>query len=195
MPTPLLLAADPVVFGQSALPWITLAILVALAGCMVLLNALLNQVKQVDERLGKLDLLKDLETTLNKVVERQGDLDLRRLEHALIDIRDGQKRQEERLIGILEASARAEQLGDAALPAPGSPAAALADRAISRLLAMGYERVELLTPLAEIAEIVENGGDLDVEARRGGAYHKGRLVVSDGRITDVKLRDSYRGFP
>jgi hypothetical protein len=72
----------------------------------------------------------------------------------------------------------------------------LGERITTRLLAMGFERIEVLTPLEQLEHLQAGGeGEVLVEARRAGAHHKGRVLVKDGAICDVKLRDSYEAFP
>jgi hypothetical protein len=75
------------------------------------------------------------------------------------------------------------------------PASTLAERVTTRMLALGYERVELLTPLDELERLGTQDGELVVEARKGGSSHKGRVSVRGGAIVDVKLRPTYESFP
>ena len=76
-------------------------------------------------------------------------------------------------------------------------AASLADRVVTRLLALGYERVQLVTPFAKIAELLEGAGDgeVTVEARRDGAACKGKILVKRGAIADVQMQSAYSTFP
>jgi len=187
---------------------------VALTGAACLLLAatttalwlILAGLKRMERRLSHLDRLAEIEGALRKFQEEHGALDLRRLEHVLIDIRDGQKRVEDRTLAVLEAARAAEYApGALEVSAPASGAAAgaasataLADRIVTRLLALGYERVQLVTPLATVAEFLQSAagdGDVSVEARRDGAACKGRILVRRGAIADVQLQSAYSTFP
>src|SRR5688572_2799322 len=75
--------------------WIGAAILLGLGTLAYLLHVLHVQARRIERDLGKLDSLGKLSTTLDKMVEGQQALELRRVEHVLIDIRDGQRRLEE----------------------------------------------------------------------------------------------------
>ena len=70
----------------------------------------------------------------------------------------------------------------------------LAERVTDRLLALGYDRIEFITAPEEL-ELDGGEGEVRIEARRGGAPHKGRVTVRDGKIVDVQLRSSYEIFP
>ena len=188
--------AAPLADGSSTavlLP-VGLGLLAVAGGCLFVLFHLLARARQLDERLGRLDLLRKLDGSLQRMIETQQDLDLRRLEHVLIDIRDGQKRVEERLLAVLEAKSKGEPWPQTE-GSPKAGGAALADRVVSRLLALGYERIDLLTPAEEVAALTEGDGEILVEARRSGAPHKGKVVVHEGGIADVQVRASYEMFP
>jgi hypothetical protein len=101
-----------------------------------------------------------------------------------VDIRDGGRRLEERWLAAAE---RPEGHGDRGLP--------LVERIRARLLSLGFERIEILTPSEYHAGILESGGDVLVEARRSGASYKGKVRVEDGLITEAKLRPSHAIFP
>ena len=107
------------------------------------------------------------------------------------DISD-RKRSEERIAQALEAREHEPSVE----AAPGAPAPArLPERVINRLVALGYERIELLTPAAEFEALVEGEGEIRVEARRSGATYKGRVLVNQGAIVEVALRPPYEIFP
>lgn len=162
--------------------------LVAMGGLLVYLTARLRRQTEALEGLARLEAIEGL---LRQVAGRGEELDLRRLEHVLIDLRDGQRRLEERLVRLLEAPA-AEGPAPAGAPRPTS----LSERVATRLLSMGYERIEVLTPLEDLEALeFADEGEVIVEARRGGALHKGRVLVKDGAICDVRLRSSYEIFP
>ncbi len=179
-----------------------LGILVAAVGVLLALFNLIGRLRQVDERLARLNSLKAIEGDLRSMVEGQGKLDLRRLEHVLIDIRDGQRRVEERTLAVLEAGTQQREAPTSAAtegrpPSPGTKQGgpALADRIVTRLLALGYERVELITPAEELSRLGTHDGDALVEARRHGAMHKGKVAICDGVIADIQLRAAYELFP
>ena len=181
---------------------------IALSVCAILLGAcaaavwvLVVRLGKVEKQLAGIDRLEEIQKTLQKFQEDASALDLRRVEHALIDIRDGQKRVEDRTLAVLEAAQGGPRTPGALAPAGaaagGSTGTALADRIVTRLLALGYERIQLVTPMARIAELAGGAadGDISVEARRDGAACKGRILVSKGAIADVQIQSAYSIFP
>jgi hypothetical protein len=150
--------------------------------------------KRVEAKLARLDRLDDLARDVARIAQGGGDLDLRRLEHVLIDIRDGQKRVEDRLIAVVE-SAAATKGGSSALALHSGGANALTDRVVTRLLALGYERVQIVTPNTDVVRMVDGDGDIVIEARRDGALCKGRVSVRRGVLTDVQIQAAYSAFP
>ena len=182
--------------------WAAVAVLVATISVALAAWMIHARVKAFERRLASLERLEELKAALDRIVASHADLDLRRLEHVLIDVRDGQRRLEDRLLAVVEAgrAERAPLEGARALVAsggPGSPgaASALADRVVTRLLALGYERVQLVTPLAELALLVGGDGEVRIEARRDGAPCKGRIVLREGTIADVQIQAAYSTFP
>jgi hypothetical protein len=169
---------------------IGLALLVCVAAGVWLLIQVLARLKEVQGTLASLERLDSIDGQVRALTEQQKGLDLARLEHVLIDLRDAQKRLEERLVGAVEAQGRAVTSES---ETPGR--ASLSERVMSRLLAMGFERIEVLTSLADLEAIGEGDGEVIVEARKGGAMHKGRLSVKSGTISDVRLRSAYESFP
>lgn len=176
------------------LPW-PLILAVLLACLLGLAWLVLAQLRSIDARLTKLDRLEDLRAGLTKLSEASGGLDLRRIEHVLIDLRDAHKRLEPRLLDLAE-QARSRPTVESA---PGAPSSAtLVERAVNRLLALGYERVSVVTPADELAELTApDGGDgeIRVEARRDGAVYKGRVIVRGGAVVDTELRSVHSMFP
>ncbi len=150
--------------------------------------------KRVEAKLAQIDRLEGVARDVARIAQSGGDLDLRRLEHVLIDIRDGQKRVEDRLIAVVE-SAAAMKGGSSALALHSGGANALTDRVVTRLLALGYERVQIVTPNTDIVRMVEGDGDIVIEARRDGALCKGRVSVRRGVLTDVQIQAAYSAFP
>lgn len=149
----------------------------------------LNQLRRLETLAQRLDLLEGLQVSLKSLVAGRSDLDLRRIEHALLEIRAGQKRLHETLLRFAEATAEVE-LAPAPSKTPG-----IAERIVNRLIALGYERVQILTTSDELGAMVEGEGEVVVEARRYGALCKGRILLRDGVIVEVKLQPAYSLFP
>ena len=105
-------------------------------------------------------------------------------------------------MALRQSDERSAELADSLVPSEGqavptaeASAAGLADRVSSRLVALGFEQIEILTPLEELEAFALVGGEVVVEARRAGALHKGRLFILGGGIADVHLRAAYEVFP
>jgi hypothetical protein len=177
------------------LSWLGVAACVILVGTVIAAWVCAAHLKSIEKRLAELDRLSELKTAIQPLVERGGDLDLRRLEHVLIDIRDGQRRVEERLLAVIESNHSRSMHTSALEASSAAGASTLADRVVTRLLALGYERVQLVTPSAELAELSQRDGEILVEARRDGAPCKGRVSVRGGRLTDVQIQAAYSAFP
>jgi hypothetical protein len=77
---------------------------------------------------------------------------------------------------------------------PAAPQA-LNERVLNRLLALGYERIEIVTPNEALEEFAQGSGDVLVEARRDGVLCKGRVRVRSGRIESVQLQPAFPVFP
>lgn len=190
------------VFG---VPLIGLGLLLVLSIGVLGLWTLLNHVRRIEQLSQRLDLLENLLVSLKSLAAEGKQLDVRRIEHVLLEIRDGQKRLDETLISTREA---ARSQGFEGLPMQQS-GGGLSDRVVNRLVALGYERIQLLTPLAEIesleraapreagsgAEQRSAEGEIFVEARRHGAICKGRIQVRDGQLSEVQLQPTYGAFP
>jgi len=180
---------------SASLPWILIAILLTLAVIAACAVLVLRKAEDFDRRLDRLDQLEDIRAGVQRVADEHGNLDLRQVEHALLDIRDGQKRMEDRLIQTIEAL-RARP-SESAEPVQDAPARILADRVFGRLITLGYEQISLLTPIDELDALAQDGktGEVLVEARRNGVQCKGRIAIQDGVILDVELRSVYSAFP
>ena len=76
-------------------------------------------------------------------------------------------------------------------PGPGH----VAERVVNRLLALGYERVELIGGAEELAGLAHTDGQVLVEARRDGVPCKGRVTIRSGRIEAVHLQPAFPAFP
>lgn len=171
---------------------VVLALLVLAAVLLAHLNA---RIARLTQELAPLARLESIESAVGKLVEERHALDLRRLEHVLIDVRDGLRRLEERLVAAVETIGSREVVL-ARSPGEGPPRTAhLAERVTARLLTLGFERIQILTPAEELERLADGDGEVRVEARRGGAAHKGRVLLRDGAIADVRMRDTYEAFP
>jgi hypothetical protein len=174
----------------TSIGWIALVSALLLAGIAALLHQLLGRVRAMEERLAALDRLDGIQGELSRL-QRQGQAgDQARLEGALVELRDSQRRLAERLVQAAETATR-ERSG-----APGGESAASgSERVVNRLLAQGYEGVHLLATREEVERAFEAGGELLVEARREGVVCKGRVRIADGRIRDAELRSAHSMFP
>ena len=196
MVLPSLVAFLPLDWGSDSLPWIGFALLATLGACAWPLWILVRRFRRFEARLGKLEVLERIESVLARVLDERDDLDLRRLEHVLVELRDDLRRQSERLVSTVELlRQRSEARTSTGAVPEATPGATLAERVVSRLLAQGFDRIDLLTPAEEFEAIARGEGEVQVEARRDGAPHKGRVRVRDGVIVDVHLRSSYQVFP
>lgn len=142
--------------------------------------------ERVDAALG--ELAKALAATRDEARE----LDLRRVEHALLDLRDLARRVEDRIL-VADEAQRKERISPATLQTQDG--GTLADRVITRLLALGYDRITFVTPPDELARHAQGDVDVVVEARRDGAACKGRVLVRAGRIHDIQIQSAYAAFP
>lgn len=171
----------------ASLPWLGAALLLAVCAGVVGVFLIVRRTHDLDRLAVRLDVLEDLKASLGRLADARGDLDVRRIEHTLIEIRDGQRRVEDRLLHAVEA---ARQGGG-----PGRAPGRLSDRVIDRLLALGYERVQLVTPIDELPADDAAGGEVRVEAHRNGVLCKGRVSVENGALVDVDLKPTYTAFP
>jgi hypothetical protein len=177
--------------------WAVVALLfVALAATVGIwtLVARMRELGRQNERLATLD---EILHKVSELVAARDDLDLRRIEHVLIDLRDAQGRLEEAFLRAVESMARGGEgiVISGAGEASGIGGGHLGERVVNRLLALGYERVQIVTAPGELDELVGGDGEVLVEARRGGAQHKGRVVIRSGGLADVEISSSYSAFP
>jgi hypothetical protein len=175
---------------DALLVWLVAAGVALLGAAVALLAWLGRAVRDLERQSRRLERLDELAREVAKLAAERGDLDLKRIEHALIDLRDGQRRVED---GLVRAVSRPR--ADSPGAAPGDGFAAWAERIESRLLALGCERVELVTPREELEKLGREGGEVMVEARRDGVVHKGRVVIRDGRIAAVEVAPPFALFP
>lgn len=190
--------------GGFALVLEVLAGLLLVAG-VLLLARLVQLVREltaaVDEQARTLETIA---ARLEKSAAERSDIDLRRTEHVLIDIRDGLKGLED---AVIEAASRPTIVEREIVPtapdagsaddesAKADAADSVIERLHNRLGALGYERVQLLGE-RDVYEMAALGrAEIAVEARREGVVHKGRCIVEKGRVLDVRMDPPYRLFP
>lgn len=175
-----------------AMLWIGLFLVLLVGAGLGLLWMLHARLERLTGGLAPLSGLAELERTVRAALAQRDGADLRRIEHLLIELRDGARRLEEELLRLAEARGSGSEGGTALVPvAPAS----VAERIQNRLYALGYERVELVTPGAEIEALAQGEGEVRVEARREGALCKGRVRLRAGRIEAVQLEPAYPIFP
>lgn len=79
---------------------------------------------------------------------------------------------------------------------PGTATAAgVLQAARANLSAQGYTQIEILTRPSDLSAEFLRAGQLTVEAKRGGAVFKGRVLLEEGHVVDVQLRPSHTIFP
>lgn len=177
--------------GETTLVLVLAGTLVAACVTAVAAWLVIARLRAIEGRLERLDRLDDLQRGVARFLEERGELDLKRVEHALYDIRDAHKRLEDRLLAVIEQRGGA---GSAALMSAPT-GSSLAERVVTRLLALGYERVQLVSNEGDLARMAAEGGEVLVEARRDGAPCKGRVRVKQGAIVDVAIQSAYSAFP
>lgn len=192
---------DPAAVAGASSAWVPLASfwlgvaavligLVAAAGVWTLVLKL-TDVRRETERLR---ILADVLASLEKLVADRDDLDLRRIEHVLIDVRDGSRRLEDALLRFVE-SARNGTAAPGTELVPFVRQDGLGERVTNRLLALGYERVQIVTRTEKLHELGAKDGEVLVEARRSGVLHKGRILIRGGQLADVEMNPAYSIFP
>ena len=172
--------------------WIAVVLVVAAVATAVGVWSLVTGIQKLREEEKRLELLGEIEGHLVRLVAMREDLDLRRVEHLLIDIRDAQKRISEALLQG-QGTARSSTAETGVL-VPASPQT-LTERLTNRLLAQGFDQVQVLTREEELGGLRESDGDVLVEARRDGVLYKGRVLVRGGRIDGVDMNPAYSVFP
>lgn len=187
---------EPQLAGAEGLEYIGLGLLLVSLAILFVLFSLVSRLRRPDGLIDRLQHLERIEATLDRIAEQQGELDIRRIEHELVEIRQALRHSDERQAAAADSiePSRDASAGRGELPAEGS-GAGLADRVTNRLIALGFAQIEILTPLEELEAFALVDGDVVVEARRAGALHKGRLSIRGGGIADVHLRASYEVFP
>lgn len=183
-------------FDLSAFHLLALALMGGVLTCLVLL---IGRARTLEDRLERLDSLDEIPQGLRALIESTKELDLRRLEHLLLDLRNEHKRLREQLMQVVESpragavEAASNATSGTERPAPVS--APLSERVVNRLLALGFERIHLITTTQELEELSAGDGDVLIEARRDGAICKGRVKINGGTISEVDVRSSHDMFP
>lgn len=193
--------ADPSSTDTSAFgaQWIVPVMLILGVLILVALGRIATMLVKQGEAMAKLDDLKwlgEIQGSMTKMREDRDDLDLRRLEHVLVDIRDGNKRLEEKLTLTLEHAATEKQ-STAESMRPPNLQPGLGERIVNRLLALGYSGVQIVTEAEQLIQLGNEAGtgEVIIEARRDGAHFKGRVLMQDGIIADVAIKPAYDMFP
>jgi hypothetical protein len=176
------------------MPWLTLTGWIVALGVLAGLWVLIARLRSLEAAAKRLETLEPIRQAIERLSDQRSDLDLRRVEHVLLELRDAGRRLEDALI--------AQRQSAPALEGPERPfgtQAGLGERVTNRLLALGYQRVRLVTPLEELealtAEPDGGNGEVVVEARRNGALCKGRVLLRRGALTEVEIQPAYNIFP
>ncbi len=172
-----------------ALPWFALALLAGVAATAIGVWALVRRAQVLDRVAARLAALEDLRATLATAARAVEEVDVRRLEHLLVEVRDAQRRLADTVLAVVERRSTPEPDPEAAAPT----AYPLGERVTNRLLALGYRRIQVV----DEREALENlrDGEVRVEAHRDGVLCKGRVLVRGGQITDVDVRTAHSLFP
>lgn len=198
--------SDPlalVVLGPGAGAWLGPALIGAVLA--LLLWRVLAVLQRLDARVARLEdeayrIARAAASADAKGPAQKGH-ELARVEGLLEDLRDVQRRLDDRLSALAERASApvvvstptahsAVARGGRELGVVSEPAQ-LVERALNRLLALGYEQVEVVTP----RDAVDPDGSIVVEARRSGAIYKGTVRLAGGAVADVALRPSHELFP
>lgn len=174
-----------------AVPLLGLGLVVVIGLGVAGIWMLLERAKRLEDLATRLDALDGIAKTLKAQTDERADLDLRRIEHVLIEIRDAQGRLDQTLQSVLE---RPEPSAFEPTLVPRGTRG-LGERVTNRLVALGYERVQILTPIDELDELAQDDGEVLVEARRFGSLCKGRVQIKAGTIGEVRVQPSYSTFP
>jgi hypothetical protein len=170
------------------LSWLVLALLGA---CAVALWVAVARLGEIERHLKSLGRGEDSPVAGAGADRQREAVDLRRIEQVLSEIRDGNKRLEDALLRS-RSSARA---ASGSTEVDSVTAVDLGERVTNRMLALGYERIVIVTPREQFEAIHAGGGDVLVEARRDGAPCKGKALFRGGVLTDVAMQSAYATFP
>ncbi|MFT5284594.1 MAG: hypothetical protein ACI8TQ_000751 [Planctomycetota bacterium] len=179
----------------AGLPWIVALFVLIGTACAIALWMLVAGLRGLDRLDERLEVLAELTSMVRKLTSEREDIDLRRLEHVVVDIRDGQKRTEDVLLRAVETQAQQSRGESDGVLVPATPSPTVSERVVNRLLAMGYERVQIISRAADVMKLANDDGEVLIEAHRQGALYKGTVLVRGGTISDVELHPSYSIFP
>ncbi|HTF90394.1 MAG TPA: hypothetical protein VK843_18400 [Planctomycetota bacterium] len=168
--------------------WLVLALLGA---CAVALWVAVARLGEIEKRLKSFERSEEASPGAAAGNKPRENVDLRRVEQVLAEIRDGSKRLEDALLR----SRSAAHAPGSALELEGATGVDLGERVTNRMLALGYERIVIVTQREQFEAIARNGGEVQVEARRDGAPCKGKAVFRGGVLTDVAMQSAYATFP
>lgn len=174
-----------------SLPWLAAALLIAVCAGVAGVWVLVGRLRELERMAGRLDALEDVRAGLSRLVADREDLDLRRVEHVLIEMRDGQKRLEDAFLRTVQRPSAEFPQASGAAPAD----VRISERVTNRLLALGYEQIRILSEREQLESVSDTDGEILVEARRHGSICKGRVHVRSGALTDVDLQPSWSTFP
>lgn len=205
-PLALLDASGPLADGAAdsagldwLVPWLAVGVLAGLAAAVIYLQRLARATEALGEQAQQAGAqLESLHASLARFAATREDLDLRRLEHLLVDLRDQGGRTEETLLRAVQ-TGRSEG-GSSSDPAGAATAVATwVERIENRLLSLGYAQVQVFLEREKIAELDDSSErepiSVPVEALRREVLHKGCVRVHAGRIVDVELNPPYAMFP
>jgi len=176
-----------------AVPLLGLGLVVVMGLGVAGVWMLIDRAKRLERLASRLDVLDAIAKSLKASSEERAELDLRRIEHVLMEIRDAQSRLDQTLQRALDRPDPGAAVSGGTL-VPAGPRS-LGERVTNRLAALGYERIQILTPVAELDELAGGDGDVLVEARRFGSLCKGRVQIKAGTIGEVRVQPSYSTFP
>ncbi len=175
--------------------WLAIVAVLLLAGIATALGLFMKRLRETSQWAERLAVLDELQHSLDRLISDRDDLDLRDLEHVLIDIREGQKHLDDALMRFAEKTLAKES--NEAVLVPAERSEHLVERVTNRMLAMGYDRIEIASAADEVEDLAQAAGDGEVlvEARRDGVLHKGRVRVRNGRLQEVEVQPTYSIFP
>lgn len=182
------------------LPWLAIGGLAGLAAAVIYLQRLARATESLGEQARQAGAqIESLHASLARFAATREDLDLRRLEHLLVDLRDQGARTEETLLRAVQAArTEAGSSGDAKATGAGG-AATWVERIENRLLSLGYAQVQVFLEREQLAQLDDASErepvSVPVEALRREVLHKGCVRVRAGRIVDVELNPPYAMFP
>jgi hypothetical protein len=91
------------------------------------------------------------------------------------------------------AERRSDPVVVAAPPRAGSAPERVREAVESKLAALGYSNVQILTDLSGVS--LDDDAELTVECDKQHIVHKGKVMTGGGGVRDVRLQDITRSFP